>query len=257
MRFPFGENWLRFLDVLDDGRIEVAMGSLAEMLGRDRLDGLRFLDAGSGSGLFSLAARRLGAVVHSFDVDQESVHCTAELRRRYFVDDEQWTIESGSVLDSSYLEGLGLFDVVYCWGVLHHTGSMWRGMDLIGRRVGSAGKLFVMIYMDRGWKSDLWRFVKRTYNRNRLTRPLVLVVAIPYLVLSGLVRDLVNLRNPLARYRHYEESRGMSRMRDWIDWIGGYPYEVASRDEVVTFFEQRGFHLEREKYQEYVFVLAS
>src|SRR4051812_24922114 len=98
-RFEFGKNWARFLENLDDARIGAAERSLAAMLGESTLHGRRFLDAGSGSGLFSLAARRLGARVLSFDFDPHSVACTEELRRRYFPNDTDWRVESGSVLD--------------------------------------------------------------------------------------------------------------------------------------------------------------
>src|SRR5258705_4708310 len=123
-RFEFGRNWARFLVLLEDSSIVRAEESLREMLEIDSLEGKTFLDAGSGSGLFSLAARRLGAKVHSFDYDPHSVACTQELRRRYFSGDADWQVETGSVLDKEYLAGLGTFDVVYSWGVLHHTGQM-------------------------------------------------------------------------------------------------------------------------------------
>ena len=123
-RFEFGRNWSRFLSLLDDSRIERAEASLKLMLETDTLDGKSFLDIGSGSGLFSLAARRLGARVHSFDFDPQSVACTKELRRRYFPNDSRWSVDEASALDQSYLASLGSFDVVYSWGVLHHTGRM-------------------------------------------------------------------------------------------------------------------------------------
>ena len=86
-RFSFGENWSSFLAHIDEDRIAEAEKSLQWLLGRDRLDGLRVLDIGSGSGLSSLAARRLGASVYSFDYDVQSVACTKALRGRYFPDD--------------------------------------------------------------------------------------------------------------------------------------------------------------------------
>ncbi|SRR5579884_2106022 len=140
-RFAFGANWAHFLKTLDEARIARAEESLQNMLGLKRLEGRRFLDVGSGSGLFSLAARRLGATVHSFDYDPQSVACTLELKRRYFPDDEQWQIEQRSVLDRTYLKGLGTFDVVYAWGVLHHTGAMWQACEYVADLVASGGAL--------------------------------------------------------------------------------------------------------------------
>src|SRR5213596_3696991 len=119
-RFEFGKNWSYFLAVLDDARIARAEESLKTMLEVKNLKGKSFLDIGSGSGLFSLAARRLGARVHSFDYDPVSVACARELRREYFPGDQEWTIEEGSALDQNYIKSLGHFDVVYSWGVLHH-----------------------------------------------------------------------------------------------------------------------------------------
>src|SRR4051812_38747971 len=114
-RFQFGDNWAAFLKLLDDGRIVRAEETLKDMLGVQRLDGKRFLDIGSGSGLYSLAARRLGAEVTSFDYDPQSVACTTEMRRRFFPEDPLWRIERGSVLDRDFLASLGRFDIVYSW----------------------------------------------------------------------------------------------------------------------------------------------
>ena len=94
--FGFGKNWQAFLAVLDDERIQMAEQSLRDALECQDLEGKTFLDMGSGSGLFSLAARRLGATVRSADVDPDSVACTAELKRRYFPDDPTWIVEHGS-----------------------------------------------------------------------------------------------------------------------------------------------------------------
>src|SRR4028119_1082407 len=162
-RYQFGKNWRWFLSVLNDKRILEAEKSLKMMLEVESLQGKRFLDIGSGSGLFSLAARRLGAKVHYFDYDPDSVACTQELKRRYFPDDQDWIIERGSALDVDYVKSLGQFDIVYSWGVLHHTGAMWQALENASLPVDNNGLLFIAIYNDLGDKSKQWRKIKQVY----------------------------------------------------------------------------------------------
>lgn len=243
-RFEFGRNWASFLETLNPARIERADESLRSFLGAPDLQGKRFLDIGNGSGLFSLAARRLGAEVVSFDFDPQSVACAEELRRRYFSGDPRWTILRGSALDADFVRRLGTFDVVYSWGVLHHTGSMWPGIELACERVLPGGQLFLALYNDQGWLSRFWLRVKEAYCRNAFLRGLVVATFVPYFAARTVLKSLLHRRNEFAAY--FEE-RGMSITHDWIDWLGGLPFEVARFDEVVRFAEERGFRLERSK----------
>jgi 2-polyprenyl-3-methyl-5-hydroxy-6-metoxy-1,4-benzoquinol methylase len=249
-RFEFGENWSRFLSTLDEGRIARAEESLRQMLEVESLEGRSFLDIGSGSGLFSLAARRLGARVHSLDYDPSSVACTTELRRRYFDGDARWTIEEGSALDEKYIRSLGHFDVVYSWGVLHHTGEMWRALANAALPVAAGGKLFVAIYNDTGSQSERWKWIKKTYNRlpRPLRSPFALVVMAPEET-KAMLRALVRLRPSeyTSRWTRYDQHRGMSRWHDIVDWVGGHPYEVAKPEEIFDFYRARGFTLTKLK----------
>jgi 2-polyprenyl-6-hydroxyphenyl methylase/3-demethylubiquinone-9 3-methyltransferase len=252
--FAFGRNWRRFLDTVDERRIGAAVQSLQSLLATSELRGRRFLDAGCGSGLFSLAARRLGAKVCSFDRDPQCVACALELQRRFAPGDAHWTIGPGSLLDASFLRGLGEFDVVYCWGVAHHTGEMWRAIDNLQPHVGAGGTLVLAIYNDQLYISKAWCGVKRSYQRlPRWLQPALVVGVgaalfakrLAVSALAGLLR-CVTLRNPLTPFVNwYRESqaRGMHAWFDLVDWVGGWPFEAARPEAVFRYLRDRGFQL--------------
>jgi len=213
-------------------------------------EGRAFLDIGCGSGLFSLAARKLGAKVHSFDLDPLSVLCATELKKRYFPEDVKWTIDQANVLDVDYLNSLGQFDFVYSWGVLHHTGAMWQALKNVIPLVAEEGKLYISIYNDQGDASRRWAALKRFYNQSPkpVRISVVLMVGALWFIRSAFIR-LIQFKNPLPfkEWTEEKEYRGMSVWHDLVDWVGGYPFEVAKPEEIFDFYRERGFVLMRLK----------
>lgn len=243
-RFEFGRNWWAFLTTVDEPHVTLAEKSLADLLRMESLRGRRFLDVGCGSGLSSLAALRLGAQVLSFDFDMQCVATTRALKERFASGDPAWRIEQGSVLDGNYLAGLGQWDIVYSWGVLHHTGALWLALESLLQSVAQNGLLAIAIYNDEGLPSRLWRVVKRSYVSVPPLRPVLLAFSAAVLWAPSLFRDF--LKGRLTSWpTSYRNQRAMSRWHDLVDWVGGYPFEVATPRQITAFCELRGYRLER------------
>ena len=250
LRFAFGANWRAFSRLIDAERVAVAERSLTEFLGRERLDGQTFLDVGAGSGLFSLAARRLGAKVVSFDLDPEAMAAIQALKDRFAPGDPDWTALEASILDEAAMARLGRFDIVYAWGSLHHSGDLARALIVAASLVAPGGWLLVSVYNDQGGHSARWRTVKRLYNRAPAwTRPILAGLGLVLRELRPALGRLLRGRNPLplAAWRDYKQDRGMSRWHDWLDWLGGHPFETAKPEEIFHACRALGFTLERLK----------
>jgi len=226
--------------------VSQAVRCLDELVGRRAIEGKSFLDIGSGSGLHSLAAHKLGAArVVSFDYDAEAVACTREVRDA--CPTHEWEVMQWDVLDQAFMRSLGTFDIVYAWGVLHHTGDMWRAIEhaMIPTRVGS---LFaIAIYNEVKARpfvlgSESWTRIKRAYNSGGGLRKKAMLAGY---VASRVLLTVTSLRNPFTDMREYERERGMSWMHDARDWIGGYPYEFASLERLEERVCARGFRTVR------------
>lgn len=254
-KFDFGKNWTTFVErYLNEERLEKAKESFEAFCGTSPLKGKTFVDVGCGSGLFSLAAFRLGACrIVSFDINPLAVTCCERLREREG-NPGSWEILQGSALDESFMKSLGTFDFVYSWGVLHHTGAMWDAIGHTAGLVREGGRFYLAVYNrvdtfavhpdGRVGSSRFWLAEKKFYVG--LPEPMQLLFD-GFVMAAMVLVYLLTFQNPVRRIREHTNLRGMSWAVDIKDWLGGYPYEVATVEEMFRFMKPRGFHLENIK----------
>jgi len=241
LRFAFGKSWLDYLDSLSQQAIESAVDDLKYWLSEDVIRGKRVVDMGSGSGLHSLAFNMLGAAqIVSVDYDNDSVTATSKLHQRAGAP-EHWNIMQGSVLDEALIAQLGTFDIVYSWGVLHHTGAMWHAVDNAIKLLAPDGVLFISLYTkhsEKGYQKDL-ATKKRFHHGNRWVKRWMISRA----AWKFIKRRIKHFQNPFTW--NEQKERGMNRYHDIVDWLGGLPYETATEEEVLDFGRERGLVLEK------------
>lgn len=237
--FSFGENWRDFVDTIDEADVQRAVADLRKWLGEDGIAGKTVLDIGSGSGIHSLCFLMLGAKsIVSFDVDPKSVESTRLLWEKAGKP-EKWRVLEGSVLEKSWVEGLEPAEIVYSWGVLHHTGAMWEAIGNALTRVALGGQFLIAIYgRTATYAEDL--ALKQRYNSATPSGKKAMVRSE---ILKIMKHRLRTKQNPFTW--NEKVGRGMDTYHDLIDWLGGLPYEVAGKVEMEAFFNRHGFALQR------------
>ncbi len=236
-RYDFGDNWHDFINDLQQSQIDSAKNDLKSLIGD--ISGKSFLDIGSGSGLHSLAALSLGAKwVTAIDYDPMSVKSTRALLSHHAAN-LPWEANHDDILKSSITTK---YDIVYSWGVLHHTGDMWRAIENAAAKCKKGGILALALYNKTPFCA-LWKHEKRLYSKYRFIRPLFNILFSTALLL----RTALTGTNPFRYISEYNSNRGMSFMTDIRDWLGGYPYESVSDTELVNKLQGMGFQLMTQK----------
>lgn len=234
-KFAFGENWKNFSRTVSDKTVNQATIDLERVLSGVPVEGKRFLDIGCGSGLHALAAIQLGASeVTAFDIDPESVQTTQKMLAIH-APDFRATIQEKSILETPLDDDF--YDIVYSWGVLHHTGKMWKAIENAAQFVAPEGHFIISIYKKTP-SCRFWKIEKAFYSRLPSLIRFPITSIFSGLYLAGI---LLSGRNPVQYLKSYHSYRGMNFWHDMIDWLGGYPYESATPEEIKEFFYNMGF----------------
>jgi 2-polyprenyl-3-methyl-5-hydroxy-6-metoxy-1,4-benzoquinol methylase len=232
--FSFGKNWQKFVERnFSEERVEISRAHLLDFLGLPDLGGKHFLDVGCGSGLHSLAACRSGALrVVGIDVDPHSVE-TSKRIRKMTGSPSAWEVLQGSILDDDFVAALNPADIVYSWGVLHHTGDLWKAVRNAASLVRAGGLFYIAVY-EKTENSGRWIALKKEYNRASPLRKRTMEISYVYKHFFA-DRSLKDKLDSIRYMRDYRETRGMEFWTDIRDWLGGWPYEPATPDEVTSF----------------------
>jgi len=234
-KFCFGKNWRSYSKTIDKRSYQRAKCSLNTLI--PDIKGKTFLDIGCGSGLFSFAALALGAnKVVGIDIDPECVEVSVRNTRRLSafeagIDTARVTYLKASILDDGL--DLGKFDIVHSWGVLHHTGDMWRALRKACELVRYPDGVLVVAIYNRHITSAPWKWIKKAYIHSPgILKALMTGLLLPAMYFSKML---------IYRVNPFSMRRGMNFYHDGVDWIGGYPYEYASIPEVIEFSGSIGF----------------
>ena len=235
--FKFGENWKNFSSLIDKERLIEAEKSLIKLTDKKKLTNLSFLDIGCGSGLSSLAALKLNCKkIYSIDQDKDSIETTKKVLR--LSGKKNFKIEKKDLFDLSEKEK---FDIVYSWGVLHHTGKMYDAIIKSTKMLKHNGVLILALYKKTKLCS-LWKIEKLLYkSAPRIIQNFLKLIFINLFKLAM----FINGKSFSSYLNNYKKKRGMDFFHDVHDWLGGYPYESISFEEMQRFMEKNNFKMIR------------
>jgi SAM-dependent methyltransferase len=238
--FAFGKNWELYSRQINSSHIESSKKDLIGLIQLESLQGMSVLDIGSGSGVHSLSMMLLGCKdLVALDYDPDSVSTTNRvLSGKSFKGDFQ-VIQADILKHIPGIDGR-TFDLVYSWGVLHHTGDMMKGIDRSISYV-KPGALIALALYRKTLLCTFWRIEKFLYSKS--PKILQSLFQKTYEFVFGLGIKIKTGQSLRAYKLSYFQKRGMDFSRDVHDWLGGYPYESIDPRYLIQYMEQRGFTL--------------
>jgi 2-polyprenyl-6-hydroxyphenyl methylase/3-demethylubiquinone-9 3-methyltransferase len=259
-RFDFGENWKNYnKKYLTEDKIRQANEAFIKFTEIQTLKELTVVDIGCGSGIHSLNFSRMNPkLLLSFDYDYKSVEATNYLKEVH--KNKNWDVKQGSILDEKFLLRMPQFDLVYAWGVLHHTGNVWLAIKNSCDLVSEGGILYLALYSSDvkmlNRESTYWLKVKKKYNQSGfIVKRLIELSFISrekslsaLNFLRVLIKSLVSRqKNKTKFFSRQKRYRGMSYLIDVRDWLGGWPMEYVSDDAVIELISSKNFVLKKIK----------
>lgn len=239
MQFDFGQNWINFsTKALTQEKIVQARCDFSRLFESIDLKEKSFFDIGFGQGISILLAKEAGARVFGNDINpkcREALAHTAHIMNTT----ADFPITIGSILEDTTLSAISetnlperKFDIVHSWGVLHHTGNMDLAIRNAASLVADGGYFVIAIY-NRHWSSGIWRMIKKGYCISpELMKKILVGIFYPIIIIAKMI---ATRKNP------FQQERGMDFFHDVVDWIGGYPYEFATIQELISPFKSMGF----------------
>jgi 2-polyprenyl-3-methyl-5-hydroxy-6-metoxy-1,4-benzoquinol methylase len=231
--FSFGFNWIDYAkNRLNEAIISQHLSDLAQIYNEIDNRGA-LLDLGSGSGLSSLCFLRLGFnSVTSVDLDPYSIEAGEATMERFGEPYRgRWNTHQANILDPLFVAAnSNKYDVVYSWGVLHHTGDMWQAIRNAASLVANKGIFHITLYRSGGMYTQHLRMKFAFLMSDREGKKRILF-------------DYLNLIEKTVNHSVFlpKDHRGMNHFNDALDWLGGVPYEVADPDVLQSYLFSLGF----------------
>ncbi len=190
--------------------------------------GRRVLDAGSGSGMVSVAFALLGADVTGVDITDQCVQNGYKNANRFNVDCRflKRNLISLDLEDEK-------FDIIYSWGVLHHTEDAKASFRSLAKHLKSNGDMIIAVYLKTGI-SRFWNFSRIFYQKAPEKFKSI------FLEGGSRILDFVDIFNRLLLKKQRYMMRGTDNYEIINDWFGVPHRTFHTYEEVFRWFEENG-----------------